>query len=190
MIKLYKKDTKGNLHYAEYWLKDKEITVHTGKIGREGSTEAFFLEKDFKTESEFVDFFRNKYQTEGYSEISDDDTCFLMVQFPMKSLAGNKRDAWLRDKVTEYLGEELGWTGLGHVDGFEMGRTINNPKKYVLNILCIVVDEEQGVKAIKRCLRYSNLDYYRVKIASRPYLSDMGFQLKFSANKKDQTFSV
>ena len=189
MVKLYKRDNKKELLYAEYWITDKEITVHTGKVGREGRVKEYYLNKDFETEGDFVSFFRKKFESQGYSEILDEEICFLAVQFPMKSLKGNKRDYWLRDKVTEYLNEELGWAGLGHIDGFDMGELISFPQKYALTIFCIVVDEAKGIKIIKRCLRYSDLDYDKVKIASRPYLSDIGFQLKYSA-KKDDFFSI
>ncbi len=190
MIKLYKRDEKGDLHYAEYWISENKITLHAGKVGREGRVKEYYLEKDFNTEDEFIVFFREKYESKGYLEIKDEDTYFLAVQFPMKSLLGSKRDKWLRDKVIEYLDEELGWNGLGHIDGFDMGRLIVGEKKFGLTIFCVVVDEEKGIKAIKSCLRYSQLDEHRVKIASRPYLSNNVFKLKYSAIKNDNTFSL
>ncbi len=190
MIKLYKRDDKGDLHYAEYWIKNDEITLHSGKVGREGRIKEYYLGKDFETEEKFLTFFKKKYKPKGYKEIPDEETCFLAVQFPMKSLLGSKRDAWLRDKVMEYLNEDLGWNGLGHVDGFDMGKLIEGDKKFGLTIFCIVVDEEKGIKAIKSCLRYSSLDEHRVKIASRPYFSDGGFVLKYSAVKGDDFFSL
>ncbi|MEN7548602.1 hypothetical protein AAG747_11815 [Rapidithrix thailandica] len=190
MIKLYKDDNKGNKLYAEYWIDNNKMIIHTGKVGKEGNTEEFNVSEKFNSENNAIKYFKERFEPEGYKEIPDNDICFLVVQFPMKSLKGNNRDHWLKEKVTEYLNSELGWRGIGHVDGFDMGEQINFPKKYALNIFCDVVDEEKGIAAIKRCLREYRLDYTQIKIASKPYLSDGEFELKYSAKKKDQTFSI
>jgi len=187
MKKLYKEDDQGNLLYAEYWINpEKQVIIHTGKVGKEGVTE----ELEFDSEETSLKYFLDRFEPKGYQAFSKDDKTYLVVQFPMKSLKGNKRDHWLKEKVMEYLNEELGWRGLGHVDGFDMGEMINLPKSYALNIFSEVVDEEKGIAAIKRCLRTYRLDYTRIKIASRPLLSNTTFKLKYSAKKKDQTFSL
>ncbi|EFR93617.1 conserved hypothetical protein [Listeria innocua FSL J1-023] len=54
--------------------------------------------------------------------------------------------------------------------------------------MCVVVDEEIGIKVIKSALRNNNCDYTRVKIASRPFLDDAEYALKFSAKKNDLDF--
>ena len=191
MFKLHKRDATNNLLYAECWVSDEKlIVVHTGKVGKKGETEEFTIGEKFKTSSEFLSHFEENFKKLGYSEFHEADLTWLVVQFEMKSLKGAKRDHWLKDKVSEYLNDELGWKGIGHVDGADMGEQIAFKGKYALNILCEVYDEEKGIAAIKRCLREYRLDYTRIKIASRPYLSDVGFQLKYSAKKKDQTFSL
>lgn len=191
MFKLHKKDKQNNLLYAECWISDEaKGIVHTGKVGKEGNTEEHNLGEEFKTTSDFLEHFQNHFKKLGYSEFQDDGLIWLVVQFEMKSLKGNKRDHWLKEKVNEYLNSELGWRGIGHVEGFDMGEQITFKGKYALNIFCEVYDEEKGIAAIKRCLREYRLDYTRIKIASRPYLSDSGFQLKYSAKKQDQTFSI
>ena len=191
MFKLHKRDAKNNLLYAECWTSEEKLgIVHTGKVGKDGDSEEFAIGEKFKTSSEFLNHFKNHFKKLGYVEFNEADLTWLVVQFEMKSLKGNKRDHWLKDKVSEYLNEELGWRGIGHIDGFDMGEQIAFKGKYALNIFCEVYDEEKGIAAIKRCLREYRLDYTRIKIASRPYLSDGGFQLKYSAKKKDQTFSI
>ncbi|OET37894.1 hypothetical protein AJL15_02865 [Listeria monocytogenes] len=82
----------------------------------------------------------------------------------------------------------MDWKGLGIVDGFDIGQTANPNKQFALNILCVVVDEEIGIKVIKSALRNNNCDYTRVKIASRPFLDDAEYALKFSAKKNDLDF--
>ncbi len=191
MFKLHKKDSKNNLLYAECWISDNEKgIVHTGKVGKDGDTKEFDIGEKFRTMSDFLEYFAEHFKQLGYYKFKDDDLTWLVVQFEMKSLKGNKRDHWLKDKVTKYLNSELGWRGIGHVNGFDMGEQISFKGKYALNILCEVYDEEKGIAAIKRCLREYRLDYTRIKIASRPYLSDVGFQLKYSAKKNDQNFSI
>lgn len=191
MFKLHKKDTESTILYAEGWTSDENIgIIHTGKVGKEGTTEEYNIPGKFETSSDFMEHFEAHFKGLGYSETKDEDLTWLVVQFEMKSLKGNKRDHWLQEKVTDYLNHELGWRGIGHVDGFDMGEQIAFKGKYALNIFCEVYDEAKGIAAIKRCLREYRLDYTRIKIAARPYLSDVGFQLKYSAKKKDQTFSI
>ncbi|RAW18507.1 hypothetical protein DC345_03970 [Paenibacillus taichungensis] len=113
----------------------------------------------------------------------------LLVQYPMKSMAGNKRDLWLKDKASETLTSELGWKGLGFVDGHDMGKTANPVAQYALNIYCFVVDEKLGIQTIKRVLRETRLDHTRIKIASRKLNSDGEYVLRHSA-KKDLEFYV
>ncbi|WP_310136445.1 hypothetical protein [Paenibacillus amylolyticus] len=107
----------------------------------------------------------------------------------MKSISGSKRDLLLKDKVMEVLTSELGWRGLGFVDGFDMGKTSNTVIQYALNIYCHVVDEKLGIQAVKRVLRESRLDYTQVKIASRAMNCDTAYVLQYSA-KKDSVFYV
>ncbi|NMI07108.1 hypothetical protein HF638_24255 [Paenibacillus sp. SZ31] len=107
----------------------------------------------------------------------------------MKSMAGSKRDLWLKDKASEALISELGWKGLGVVDGHDMGKTANPVTAFALNIYCYVVDEKLGIQAIKRVLKETRLDYTRIKIASRELENDGEYVLKYSA-KKDQEFYV
>ncbi|WP_128414693.1 hypothetical protein [Flavobacterium sp. Root901] len=187
MKKLYKIDSSGKILYAEYWIDSNKAIIHTGIVGKTGKTLNIVLSDDLKKSD---DYFGQRFKNVGFTEFLDDKLYWLVVQYKMKSLKGNTRDCWLKDKVTEYLNEELGWKGLGAVDGFDMGQSAADPKKFVLNIFCLVVDEEIGISAIKRCLREYRLDYTQIKIASRQNLSDSQYKLKYSAKKNDQTFSL
>ena len=191
MFKLHKRDNKNNLLYAECWVSaEKKGIVHTGKVGKEGETEEYSIGDKYKSPTDFMSHFEKEFKQLGYADFKDEELTWLVVQFEMKSLKGNKRDHWLKEKVSEYLNEELGWRGIGHIDGHDMGEQIAFKGKYALNIFCEVYDQEKGIAAIKRCLREYRLDYTRIKIASRTYLSNAGFELVYSAKKKDQTFSI
>ncbi len=191
MKKLYKQDN-AILLYAEYWIDQEKqaVIIHTGKVGKTGETEEINLNNFSGSVEKAETFFFNKYKPLGFSELADLEKYEIVVQYKMKSLQGNKRDHWLRDKVSDYLNHELGWNGLGYVDGYDMRKMISDDQKFVLNIYCIVVDEEKGIAAIKRCLREYCLDYTQVKIASKPYLSEIPYQLKYSPKKNNQTFSI
>ncbi|PWB24671.1 hypothetical protein [Flavobacterium sp. HTF] len=190
MKKLYKFD-KDELWYAEYWISDlKKVIIHTGKVGTKGTTEELDFSNFDQNDKKLDDFFQDRFRKMGFNEFHSDNLYWLVVQYKMKSLKGNTRDYWLRDKATDYLNDELGWKGLGHVDGFDMGKTITDSKKFVLNIFCVVVNEELGINAIKRCLKEYRLDYTQIKIASRKYSFDGQYKLKYSAKKNDQTFNI
>ncbi len=115
---------------------------------------------------------------------------WLVVQYPLKSAQGSQRDLWLRDKVMEYLEVALADADLGYVDGFDMGKCLSDPKKYVLNIFCAVSDQEQSIALVKRVLRESRLDYTRIKIAARPDGEGEGYKLKYASKKGVTDFSL
>ncbi|RCX18572.1 hypothetical protein DFP94_106106 [Fontibacillus phaseoli] len=115
---------------------------------------------------------------------------WLVVQYPMKSAKGSQRDSWLRDKVMEVLEITLADAGLGHVDGFDMGKSLSDPKKYVLNVFCVVTEEERSLALVKRVLRESRLDYTRIKIATMPYGTEEAYTLKYAAKKGVTDFSL
>lgn len=118
------------------------------------------------------------------------ESFWLVVQYPMKSPKGNQRDCWLRDKAREYLEIALDEAHLGYVDGFDMGRCISDPTQYVLNIFCVVAEEERGIALIKRTLREGRLDHTRIKIATKPYGEEGTYTLKYAAKEGDSGFSL
>ena len=181
MITLYKQiETKG-LYYKEMWYEnaDKVLIEHSGKVGYVGT-----IAKTSMTEKEAairLQDFSNVCASEGYTKLSENQLCTIVVQYLLKSKDGNKRDKWLKDKVSEYLKEHLGWRGIGVVESF----AIDNGK---LNIYCIVVEEERAVSAIKSCLKTYRLDLTHAIIAARNW-DDEGFRVKYSY-KPINDFSV
>ncbi|REK74198.1 hypothetical protein [Paenibacillus paeoniae] len=116
---------------------------------------------------------------------------WLAVQYPLKSAKGSQRDHWLKDKVREYVELSLADANLGHVDGFDMGKCMSDPKKYALNIFCVVTEEERSISLVKRVLRESRLDYTRIKIATMPYGIEAGtYTLKYAYRKGVTDFSL
>ncbi|MFC4304339.1 hypothetical protein [Cohnella boryungensis] len=115
---------------------------------------------------------------------------WLVVQYPLKSENGNQRDHWLKDKVMEHLEISLADANLGYVDGFDRGKCISDPKKYALNIFCVITEEERGIALVKRVLRESRLDYTRILIATMPYGKEETYTLKYSYKKGITDFSL
>ncbi|RED57923.1 hypothetical protein [Cohnella phaseoli] len=116
---------------------------------------------------------------------------WLVVQYTLNSAKGSQRDNWLRDKVMEYLELTLADADLGSVDGFDMGKCISDPKKFALNIFCVVTDEERSIAMVKRVLRESRLDYTRIKIATMPYgKEEETYTLKYASKKGVTDFSL
>lgn len=115
---------------------------------------------------------------------------WLVVQYPLKSEKGSQRDHWLREKVMEYVEISLADADLGYVDGFDMGKSTADPKKYALNIFCVVKEEEQGIALVKRVLKESRLDYTRIKIATMPYGKEEAYTLKYASKKGVTDFSL
>lgn len=116
MITLYKQiETKG-LYYKEMWYdhSDKILIEHSGKVGYAGTvTKTNMTPEDARTQ---LFNFSSICAKDGYAELSENQLCTIVVQFPLKSKEGNKRDKWLKDKVSEYLKDHLGWRGIGSVD--------------------------------------------------------------------------
>lgn len=181
MVKLYKKDEDG-LHYAECWNDDDVATVHTGKVGSRGRSK----EVKYDDWAAFMEEFIGRYEKQGYHAWSEDEEVWIVAQFPMKKFEPGKKELALRDRAESVLNEGLGWLGLGHVDGWEMGRTFASENSFVLNIYGVVVDRELGIKTIKEELQ-RNLDCSRLKIAVRDAGAE-DYTLVYSANKDDQSF--
>jgi len=117
------------------------------------------------------------------------DKIWLVAQYPLKSPKGSKRDHWLREKASEYLELALSDAELGCVDGWDMGRSLAASDVYVLNIFCVVTQEEQAIACVKRVLRESRLDYTRVKIATMPDGGE-SYTLRYAARKGVTDFSL
>lgn len=187
MKKLYKLAEDKKLLYAECWFDGKIFTVHTGTIGTQGETENYVYPKDFKTESEFNNYFSDKFGTKGYKEIPDEDMYWIVVQYPIKTIFGNKHNLLFKDRIVNLLNEQLGWNGLGIVDGFDIGKSFNFKNGSVLNIFILSVDEIISLEIIKNALKINDFKYNKVKIATRKFTDD-DYKLKYPIEKNDDDF--
>lgn len=187
MKKLYKLVEDKEILYAEYWFNGKIFIVHTGTIGTQGETENYVYPKDFKTESEFNNYFLDRFGSKGYKEIPDKDMYWIVVQYPIQTIFGNKHNLLFKDKIANLLNEQLGWNGLGIVDGFDIGKSFNPKNESVLNIFTLCVDEIISLEIIKNALKINNFKYDKVKIATRKF-NDDDYKLKYPIEKKGDDF--
>lgn len=72
-----------------------------------------------------------------------------MIQYKIQGM-GTTEDLDQRYKVENLMNEGLGWTGLGHCDGGDIGSG-------TINVFCFVADVALGEKAIVRGLEENKL---------------------------------
>ena len=185
MVKLYRKGDS-TIEYAECWEDDGNAVEHTGKVGEKGNVREHPIASwdDYRG---FLTEFEKRYSFQGYSRWPEDEENWMVVQFPINPIDMNTEpirvapeDEELRDKVEGLLKEALGWTGLGDVDGWEVGRCIQVPDAYVLNVYCVVVDHVIGVRVVSDAL-CGEVDCSHLKIAVMPSGSD-DYTLAYSSD--------
>lgn len=189
MVKLYRKDPKG-LHYVEYWVNETATaTVHSGVVGTVGKAKQVPCEDATALRKAFT----KEHCAQSYVPQSALESIWIAVQFPLSPFdlntqALSPQDAALRDTAQSLLDESLGWNGLGGVDGWEVGRRLDDPGQFVLNIFCVVVDGPLAADCIRDTLS-KKLDCTNLKLGMRKGDQD-DYTLLYAANKHDQNFSL
>jgi hypothetical protein len=143
MEKLYKQSAE-TIQYWESWEHEDSIVVHYGVLGEEGETERLPLTP---TVREHVEAEAAARRSEGYAPVADDDHVTIIVQYRVEGF-GTEADLERRHGVEDLLNNRLGWTGLGHCDGGDIGSG-------TMNIFCLVVDPDVAVPVILRTLEQS-----------------------------------
>jgi hypothetical protein len=138
MIKLYRRDATGRLHYHEAWLDDEEIIEHWGVVGEKGETRTHHRR-------DMVDAVLVPARAQGFAEFDPDEEVWLEVQYDLDGRWGDTNDLDLRNAVMAQLDEALGWTGLGHCDGGSIGSG-------KMEVACVVVDADIAQRVIGAAL--------------------------------------
>ncbi|MDR2410745.1 MAG: hypothetical protein LBE13_21905 [Bacteroidales bacterium] len=181
---MYKK--KGDkILYAECWNNNGILFEHLGIIGDKGET----IKSKCKNERKAYKSFIKKYMAQGYNEIKHEEMFWIVLQWPMDENCGNLLK--LKDIVVGTLNEELGWRGLGEIDGYDIGEQIrpDKYKKEVLNIFCYVVDISTAVKIILFALN-GRVNCTALKIATRSNIENSEYALYFSKDKISTKFYI
>lgn len=143
MIKLYKQDG-GRLLYWETWEDGGKHIMHWGEVGDEGETQSvrsgLFRDAE-KTVAEEME----RRKREGYAEIDDAALQTVLIQYRLETW-GAPEDLERRHAIEDLMNNQLGWTGLGHCDGGDIGSG-------TINVCCLVVDAERAAPVMVRILR-------------------------------------
>ncbi len=131
MLKLYR--TSGGV--TEYWeafgITATDVTIHWGKLGELGETRELPHEVG-RHPSEIIKREAKPIKAAGYKARKTDVLRSVVIQYKVDG-HGIVNDHDRRVRVEELMNECLGWTGLGHCDGGDMGSG-------QMNVFCYVVD--------------------------------------------------
>jgi hypothetical protein len=147
MIKLYKKSSKG-LEYWEAWENKGAVTLHWGTVGETGDSLTIKLKKGQRGEK-VIATEAEPAKKQGYAPIEDDDHSQIVIQYRLKTW-GTIKDLDTRYKIEGVMNECLGWRGLGHCDGGDIGSG-------TINVFCFVVDAKAAKEVVVAELKKAGL---------------------------------
>lgn len=197
MVKTYRRDEAGVLHYREVWSEKGGAWTHAGKVGTKGTSRFHSTRSrtwpDRPTTSEFIRAFTEEAAADGYRTVPDEQHGWVVLQCRTHSPdLSHPEDLRLFDEGQEALDQYLGWRGVGHLDGNDVGGS--PPAEYglegtVLNLFCRVVDIDLGVKVVRGFAREFDLTLHHVIGKRRPE-SDAAYALAWSPRRQDRTFQL
>jgi hypothetical protein len=143
MLKLYRK-SNGVMEYWEAWYSSAEITIHWGQLGKTGRSRELPFEVGVNPD-ETIKREAKSIRASGFKPLKRGELHQVVIQY---KLEGNGRTGDLdkRAEVEELMNECLGWTGLGHCDGGDIGSG-------EMNIFCFVADTDIAERVIVRELK-------------------------------------
>jgi hypothetical protein len=146
MIKLYK--TSDDTRYWEAWSTATGVTIHWGVVGDQGQTREIQLGHG-ENPTTIIEREAKQPKKEGYCKIPNSKLSRLVIQYRIDGM-GEVSDLDKRVKVEQLMNECLGWKGLGHCDGGDLGSG-------TINIFCFVVDAKNAVPHVLEELKTSSL---------------------------------
>lgn len=162
MLKLYRKNGEGT-EYAECWVDGGVAVLHTGVVGDEGRT---VETPDIADAAEYEKIFENKYKPQGYAEWPQDQLYWVVAQIPTESV---EEGIHIVRPIEDELNNDLGWLGLGYVDGNDIGLSTGpDGGKFVINFFTLVVDRDKGCLAVRKTMQ-EKCKQKQVDIAYRRY---------------------
>jgi hypothetical protein len=147
MKKLYKRQN-GFLYYFEAWDRDGIAIVHSGRVGDRGTSREL---RPGSGESVEIVISRElgNAQSQGYRLVDAEAHYSVVVQYNVEGWEADEALGFRRT-VEEVLNDALGWNGVGHCDGGDVGRK-------TINVWCKVVDLECGKQSVLFALQYNGL---------------------------------
>ena len=147
MVKLYR-TSGGATEYWEAWITANDVTIHWGKLGEEGETRELPHEAGLHP-SEIIKREAKPLRAAGFKPIKPKELYSVVIQYKVEG-RGTRKDHDRRIKVEELMNECLGWSGLGHCDGGDMGSG-------QMNVFCYVVDSAIAERVIVGDLKKNGL---------------------------------
>lgn len=147
LLKLYKREADTML-YWEAWEENDEIVVHFGQVGDMGETTTLPL-AEFEPPETAINKQAEEARAAGFEEIDHEELFEVIVQYPIDGM-GTPEDVDRAAQVEDLLNDSLGWRGLGHCDGNDIGGD-------TLNVYCYVVDPQIALGAIVAELKENDL---------------------------------
>lgn len=142
MIKLYKQDGD-RLLYWETWEDGSKHIMHWGAVGDEGETQSIrsgMFRNARKTVAEEME----RRRREGYEEFDAYALQTVLIQYRTETW-GDLEDLDRRHEIEDLMNDRLGWHGLGHCDGGDIGSG-------TINVCCLVVDARIAAQVMVKVL--------------------------------------
>jgi predicted DNA-binding WGR domain protein len=147
MLKLYKR-ARDVTKYWEAWSVDHEVTIHWGILGEIGETRTIQAETG-KSVKSIITRESKSFRREGYKAIPISKLAQVVIQYEIDGM-GTTDDLARRIQVENVMNNFLGWRGLGHCDGGDIGSG-------TMNVFCYVVDAAKAIPHIVQELRSKGL---------------------------------
>ncbi len=179
LTKLYRRNLRC-MEYAECWINGKRFVEHYGVVGKKGVTKETGLTDPKKQTKDFV----SRYAAQGYAPLRIEDQYWLVVQFPVETQP-KLQDTDMIDKLKFGINNHIGWLGLGIVDGYDSGQS--ECGKIVVNIFCVVVDENIALDCLKKFLP-KIVDCSNIKMATRKSNPRCDYELKYTSTNDHSFF--
>jgi hypothetical protein len=136
MLKLYKR-LEDKLLYWEAWNDANEVVVHWGSVGDRGDSRVVVLRAG-DDPSSIIQQEAKIPRAEGYDTIGSEKLSRLTIQYKISGM-GTVDDLDKRHRVENVMNDCLGWTGLGHCDGGDIGSG-------TMNVFCFIVDTKLALQ--------------------------------------------
>jgi len=143
MLKLYR-SKDGVKEYWEAWATPGEITIHWGKLGEEGESSELPVDAGVNP-NETIEREAKPIRAAGFKPLKRTQQRSIVIQYKING-HGTTDELDKCVQIEELMNEWLGWTGLGHCDGGDIGSG-------TMNIFCYVADARIAESVIVRELK-------------------------------------
>jgi hypothetical protein len=172
MLKLYRANN-GVTEYWEAWEDSRtKVLVHWGKLGEKGESRKVPV-KSGNSSSQVIELEAKPMRAAGFKPVSPERMAQVVIQYRIDGM-GSERDLDKEQVIEELMNECLGWTGLGHCDGHDIGSG-------TLNVFCDVVDGLASEQIVIDCLR-ENKQLEGAVIARRERVGDESYTVFWPKN--------